>query len=145
MAIKATRSLGGDLAQNLHYFVVSTGQTVTADGLVSINVLGFVVPATSGDKLLGTVLSTTTGDGTAEVGVQIDPAVVYLADANANLQQDDVGKYFDLADSLTIDETPALTTTGQMVCLEVNPFGDGLDTGLFAIAESTLTPYIQDQ
>lgn len=131
-------SVSGDLTQSMEEFVGSSGVAITVGHAVKLAAGYLELADAAGDPIVGVAAETASGDGTARVKVYTNADIRYLNTANAALAQSDEGKYMDLASSSQVDETPALTTSGQVVCVRVNPYGGGTSTGLFKIVEHQL-------
>lgn len=131
-------SVSGDLTQSVEEFVGSSGVAITVGHAVKV-AAGFLERAdAAADPVVGIAAETVSGDGTARVKVYTNPGIRYLNTANASMAQADEGKYMDLVSPSQVDADPALTTSGKVVCVRVDPYGGGADTGLFKLVEVQL-------
>lgn len=73
--------------------------------------------------------------------VIIDPYMEYYNDADDDLDQAQVGTYYDLvSDSDQVDKDTTTTHSAQVILLEIDPHNDSDDSkGIFKVVESQLT------
>jgi len=146
--------------------IIANSQTIQVGDAVYRDTDGFIIVAAAGTRVLGICVGVTDKDGirvdpdspttpdtyTVESDNETDKQwkamietskdVLWLNDADEDLERADDELFYNLADENTIDGTAA--AAGQFALIKRDPLGDGdLSLGLFVIAESQLDPYAQ--